>query len=299
MALSLFRFIAALGRTQVVASTLGTFTLLMAFILGGFIVAKNDLERWMLWGYYISPMMYGQNAIVMNEFLDKRWSAPNTDPKINASTIGKVLLKSRGFFTDEYWFWICIGALFGFSFLFNILFIAALTFLNPLGDAKAVIAGDESEGKRRKSFSEEMTAKSSSEIACASDHAPKKGIVLPFQPLSLAFNHVNYFVDIPPEMKTHEVEEDHLQLLRDVSGAFRVLERQLLWTNSLVGLPELDGLSTEQRKRLTIVVGLVANLSIIFMDEPTSGFDARAAAIAMRTVRNTVDTGRTVVCTIH
>lgn len=69
--------------------------------------------------------------------------------------------------------------------------------------------------------------------------------------------------------------------------------------HSLVGLPGVDGLSTEQRKRLTIAVELVANPSIIFMDEPTSGLDARAAAIVMRTVRNTVDTGRTVVCTIH
>lgn len=69
--------------------------------------------------------------------------------------------------------------------------------------------------------------------------------------------------------------------------------------NSLVGLPGVDGLSTEQRKRLTIAVELVANPSIIFMDEPTSGLDARAAAIVMRAVRNTVDTGRTVVCTIH
>lgn len=69
--------------------------------------------------------------------------------------------------------------------------------------------------------------------------------------------------------------------------------------DALVGLPGLDGLSTEQRKRLTIAVELVANPSIIFMDEPTSGLDARAAAIVMRTVRNTVDTGRTVVCTIH
>ena len=68
---------------------------------------------------------------------------------------------------------------------------------------------------------------------------------------------------------------------------------------SLVGLPGVNGLSTEQRKRLTIAVELVANPSIIFMDEPTSGLDARAAAIVMRTVRNTVDTGRTVVCTIH
>lgn len=69
--------------------------------------------------------------------------------------------------------------------------------------------------------------------------------------------------------------------------------------DSLVGLPGLTGLSTEQRKRLTIAVELVANPSVIFMDEPTSGLDARAAAIVMRTVRNTVDTGRTVVCTIH
>ena len=67
----------------------------------------------------------------------------------------------------------------------------------------------------------------------------------------------------------------------------------------LVGLPGNTGLSTEQRKRLTIAVELVANPSIIFMDEPTSGLDARAAAIVMRTVRNTVNTGRTVVCTIH
>lgn len=41
MALSLFRFIAAAGRTQVVANTLGTFTLLLVFVLGGFIVAKG------------------------------------------------------------------------------------------------------------------------------------------------------------------------------------------------------------------------------------------------------------------
>ncbi|CAJ1922092.1 unnamed protein product [Sphenostylis stenocarpa] len=68
---------------------------------------------------------------------------------------------------------------------------------------------------------------------------------------------------------------------------------------ALVGFPGVNGLSIEQRKRLTIAVELVANPSIIFMDEPTSGLDARAAAIVMRTVRNTVDTGRTVVCTIH
>ena len=67
----------------------------------------------------------------------------------------------------------------------------------------------------------------------------------------------------------------------------------------LVGMPGVSGLSTEQRKRLTIAVELVANPSIIFMDEPTTGLDARSAAIVMRAVKNVADTGRTIVCTIH
>jgi ABC-type multidrug transport system ATPase subunit len=69
--------------------------------------------------------------------------------------------------------------------------------------------------------------------------------------------------------------------------------------DALVGMPGINGLSTEQRKRLTIAVELVSNPSVIFMDEPTSGLDARAAAIVMRAVKNVANTGRTVVCTIH
>ncbi|GMN39377.1 hypothetical protein TIFTF001_008607 [Ficus carica] len=399
MALSYFRLIAALGRTMVLANMLGTFAMLIVFVLGGFVISKNDLEKWMLWGYYASPMMYAQNAIFMNEFLDKRWNVPNLVHGLN-NTVGKVLLQSRGYYTDEHWYWICIGALFGFSLLFNILFIIALTFLNPIRDSKAVIADEESEqAKKNPSSSQQnfegidMSVRDSSKTVKSTENAPR-GMVFPFQPLSLAFNHVNYYVDMPSEMKRHGIEEDRLQLLRDVSGSFRpgiltalvgvtgagkttlmdvlagrktggyiegsisisgypknqatftrisgyceqndvhsphvTVYESLLYSawlrlssdvktktrkmfveevmelvelnpirGALVGLPGVDGLSTEQRKRLTIAVELVANPSIIFMDEPTSGLDARAAAIVMRTVRNTVDTGRTIVCTIH
>ncbi|XP_020579208.1 ABC transporter G family member 42-like isoform X1 [Phalaenopsis equestris] len=85
---------------------------------------------------------------------------------------------------------------------------------------------------------------------------------------------------------------------RFVDVVMDLVELKIL-KDALVGVPGVSGLSTEQRKRLTIAVELVANPSIIFMDEPTTGLDARAAAIVMRTVRNTVNTGRTVVCTIH
>nr|XP_029118044.1 pleiotropic drug resistance protein 3 [Elaeis guineensis] len=83
-----------------------------------------------------------------------------------------------------------------------------------------------------------------------------------------------------------------------VSEVLEVIELDGI-KDALVGIPGVSGLSTEQRKRLTIAVELVSNPSIIFMDEPTSGLDARAAAIVMRAVKNIAETGRTVVCTIH
>lgn len=67
----------------------------------------------------------------------------------------------------------------------------------------------------------------------------------------------------------------------------------------VVGDPGGEGLSIEQRKRLSIGVELVGNPSVLFMDEPTSGLDARAAAVVMRAVRNVANSNRTVTVTIH
>ena len=52
-------------------------------------------------------------------------------------------------------------------------------------------------------------------------------------------------------------------------------------SDALVGFLGVTRLPTEQRKRLTIPVELVANPSIIFMDEPTTGMDARETTIVM------------------
>lgn len=33
----------------------------------------ESVKKWWLWGYYISPMMYGDNAIIVNEFRGHSW----------------------------------------------------------------------------------------------------------------------------------------------------------------------------------------------------------------------------------
>ncbi|KAJ1410992.1 P-loop containing nucleoside triphosphate hydrolase [Sesbania bispinosa] len=414
MASGLFRFMGAVGRNIIVANTVGSFALLAVLVMGGFILSRVDVKKWWLWGYWVSPMMYGQNAIAVNEFLGKSWSHI---PPGSTEPLGVQVLKARGIFPEAYWYWIGVGASIGYMLLFNFLFPLALHYLDPFGKPQALISeealaernasrnghiielspifdGSSAKGNESRRSLSSRTPSARVGSIVAADHTRKRGMILPFTPLSITFDEIRYAVDMPQEMKAQGILEDQLELLKGVNGAFRpgvltalmgisgagkttlmdvlsgrkttgyiqgqitisgypkkqetfarisgyceqtdihsphvTVYESLVYSawlrlppevdsatrkmfieevmelveltplrEALVGLPGVNGLSTEQRKRLTIAVELVANPSIIFMDEPTSGLDARAAAIVMRTVRNTVDTGRTVVCTIH
>ncbi|KAJ4821925.1 hypothetical protein Tsubulata_041743 [Turnera subulata] len=206
----------------------------------------SKMPVWWEWAYWASPMTYTYNALTVNEFTSPRWM----DKLTELQNWGQQCLK-------------------------------VMTFTKtPLQSHKQYFLRKKQTEKRGKA---PKSRNNESSMEAVTGVAPKRGMVLPFNPLAMSFDCVNYYVDMPSLFVDQVMELVELDNLKD----------------ALVGLPGVTGLSTEQRKRLTIAVELVANPSIIFMDEPTSGLDARAAAIVMRTVRNTVDTGRTVVCTIH
>ncbi|KAG4972604.1 hypothetical protein JHK85_039025 [Glycine max] len=397
MASALFRTISAIGRNMIIANTFGSFAIVQynysidVTNVSSFHIFRNlheDVKKWWIWGYWISPIMYEQNAMMVNEFLGGR-VLPNSTESLEVEA-----LESRGFFTHASWYWIGAGALLGFVVLLNITFTLALTYLNPLEKPRAVIF-NESHGNRHKDrtlddigLSLRFTGNAPRTERMSSRSASKeKRNVLPFESNSLTFDGITNSIDMPQEMKNQGVIEDRLVLLKGASGAFRPgvltalmgvsgagkttlmdvlagrktggytegsitisgypknqetyarisgyceqndihsphvtiyesllysaclrLSREMfieevmelvelnLLREALVGLPGVSGLSTEQHKRLTIAVELMANPSIIFMGEPTCGLDARGAAIVTRTVRNIVDTGRTILCTIH
>ncbi|CAN0877648.1 Pleiotropic drug resistance protein 1 [Linum grandiflorum] len=335
MASGLFRLTGALGRNMIIANTVGSFVIISLLVLGGFIISRVNVMKWWIWGYWISPLMYLQNALTVNEFLGHSWSRV---PLNSTESLGVQVLKSRGLLPHAYMYWAGVGSLVSYMLLFNLLYIVALKYLHPFGKPQAIVPKEDSEERSNShgatSTVELLTSGGNARVGNFNDGRNKedkgrRGMVLPFLPLSITFDEIKYSVDMPQEMKAQGIPEDRLELLKGVTGAFRpgVLTALMgvsgagkttlmdvlagrktggyiegtikISGDALVGLPGVNGLSTEQRKRLTIAVELVANPSIIFMDEPTSGLDARAAAIVMRTVRNTVDTGRTVVCTIH
>ncbi|CAM6086642.1 unnamed protein product [Calypogeia fissa] len=461
MGSGLFRLLAGLCRTYVIASSVGGAAIIVLFNLGGYVIPRTRIRKWWIWGYWALPLSYIQNAVVDNEFLDHRWRKPIPGEK---ETLGHHFIKGMGLFPYGYWYWMVCGILIAYIIIFNVCFALSITFMGApqktraqlseaqLAEKAAIRTGEgieqftktstslprsvssalskmssarlaqslslgrsnRKEGTGRlRSGAGESSARQMSELSAESAATssrspqrgtsssengtrsePNRGMILPFQPVAMCFKDVNYFVDVPAARKKDGVVEDRLQLLTGITGAFRPgvltalvgvtgagkstlmdvlavrktkgyvegdiringfpqvqetyariagyceqndihspaitvyeslifsawlrLDREIddnmkrefvqevmdlvelvPMKGAIVGSPGQSGLSTEQRKRLTIAVELVANPSIIFMDEPTSGLDARAAATVMRAVRNTVDTGRTVVCTIH
>ncbi|KAK9025002.1 hypothetical protein V6N11_064903 [Hibiscus sabdariffa] len=389
--ISMFRCIASLCQTIVASTTVTSFAIIFVLLFGGFIIPSSSLPSWLEWGFWLSPVTYGEIGLSLNEFLAPRWQKVMS----GNTSIGQQTLESRGLNFDGYFYWISIAALFGFILLFNAVFTFALTFLNPPGKSRTMISFERYAQLQREDDKDTLqelkgTVKDSGNIA-----GPiTRQMVLPFEPLTVTFQDVQYYLDTPQEMRERGYKNKKLQLLSDITGAFRpgiltalmgvsgagkttlmdvlsgrktsgiiegdiriggypkvqdtfarvssyceqtdihspliTVEESIVYSawlrlpsqidlktkdefvnivietieldgvrDCLVGIPGVNGLSTEQRKRLTIAVELVANPSILFMDEPTSGLDARAAAIVMRVVKNVAETGRTVVCTIH
>jgi ABC-type multidrug transport system ATPase subunit len=69
--------------------------------------------------------------------------------------------------------------------------------------------------------------------------------------------------------------------------------------NRVIGVNAADGISADQRKRVTIGVEMAADPAILFLDEPTSGLDSFGAERVMTAVRKIAQRGTSVVCTIH
>ena len=61
----------------------------------------------------------------------------------------------------------------------------------------------------------------------------------------------------------------------------------------------MQTLSGGQRRRLDLGLALVGDPELIFLDEPTTGFDPAARRAAWDTIRSLRDLGKTILLTTH
>jgi hypothetical protein len=96
------------------------------------------MPNWLKWGFWISPLSYAEIGLTGNEFLAPRWLRIT----VTDVTLGRKILMDRGLDFSSYFYWISIGALFGFVFLFNVGFAIGLTIKKPIGTSRAIISRD-------------------------------------------------------------------------------------------------------------------------------------------------------------
>ncbi|XP_043687306.1 pleiotropic drug resistance protein 3-like [Telopea speciosissima] len=218
MGTSMFRFIASVSRTPIASMTAGSLSLIFLFLFGGFIIPYPYMPIWIKWGFWVCPLTYGEIGITLNEFLAPRWQTMSTN-----TTLGQQVLQSHGLDFRSYFYWISLAALFGFTILFNVGYVLALTFLKPPGMSRAIISYEklaQIQGKEdchNGSVEEESTNGHPENVA-----EPKRGrMVLPFEPLTMTFQNLHYYIDTPTAMRERGFKQKNLQLLHDITGAFR------------------------------------------------------------------------------
>jgi ABC-2 type transport system ATP-binding protein len=101
---------------------------------------------------------------------------------------------------------------------------------------------------------------------------------------------------VPPMLSVTELVELYRGYYPAPRPAAEIIE--------LVGLTEKAGervqkLSGGQQRRLDVALGLVGDPELIFLDEPTTGFDPSARRAAWEVVRNMRTLGKTIVLTTH
>ncbi|KAK1378317.1 hypothetical protein POM88_025061 [Heracleum sosnowskyi] len=126
-----------------------------------------------------------------------------------------MLLKARSLFPETYWYWIGVGALLGYTVLFNILYTLFLTYLNPLGNRQVVICDKEAEVGSSRMQGECDVIELREYLQHSHSFSGKiikdqRRMVLPFQPLSMSFRDISYYVDTHVELKQQGVTEDRL-----------------------------------------------------------------------------------------
>ncbi|XP_017629873.2 pleiotropic drug resistance protein 3-like isoform X2 [Gossypium arboreum] len=210
MAISLFRFIASVIRDPPFAANFGLFTIMVIFLFSGFIIPQPLLPSWLKWGFWLSPLAYSEIGIAVNEFLAPRWQQVSS----SNATLGQQVLEKRGLNFSGYYYWISVAALIGFWIIFNIGFTFALSLLKPPGSSRAIISHERFSYLKAK---EDLNW----HAKILQSRLFTTGMVLPFKPISISFEDVQYFVDTPKKLREQVCPQKRLQLLQDITGAFR------------------------------------------------------------------------------
>ncbi|KAK6937217.1 Plant PDR ABC transporter associated, partial [Dillenia turbinata] len=153
-----------------------------------------SFPSWLKWGFWISPLSYAEIGASLNEFLAPRWQ------KVSSSnqTLGQQVLTKHGLYFSGYYFWVSMGALLGFWILLNLGFTIALSYSKAPGTTRATISHEKFTKLQER---EDSSNRSQHHLQISTTKGVLEtkdlGVILPFEPVTVTFHSIQYFVDTP------------------------------------------------------------------------------------------------------
>eukprot|EP01034_Spumella_vulgaris_P047541 gene47541-biopygen37372 len=192
----LYRSIACVLPTPVIAQPFGGLAYILMVLFCGFIIPKISIPAGWEWFYWINPFAHALRAMMVNEF-----TSPDYDHLVCADAscltmerLGNSVLQSRGYPIDQRWVWYSVAILIGMYFFLLILTISALTYLRVESVPPPPIVVDYSQQKEVKQKADSLITE------------------IPYDPVVFSFKDIVYTVTLP--------NGEELDLLKGVSGFF-------------------------------------------------------------------------------
>nr|XP_017250971.1 PREDICTED: pleiotropic drug resistance protein 3-like [Daucus carota subsp. sativus] len=215
-----FRLIASIYPDQSLATFFGLFYLIASFLFCGFIVPRSSLPKWLEWGFWLSPLTYAELGISVNEFLAPRWQKVS----YSNATIGKQLLRNHGLNYSGSIYWNSVIALVAFGIFLISGFTCILSFSKAPRRSRSAVQHKNISGIRLKTKGDKVPEEDRGSVTDsikAPEGEKQMVMALPFKPMAVTFENVQYYVDTPKKMRAKGFAEKKLQLLQDITGSFR------------------------------------------------------------------------------
>ncbi|KXZ50445.1 hypothetical protein GPECTOR_16g619 [Gonium pectorale] len=168
---SVFRFLACVCPTMVIANAASGVSIVLLILTSGFAILHYSIPPWAIWAYWISPYGYALRCLVVNEMVSPKWQNVPAPPGMPPGlSLGDAALQSFDFYTERKWIWIGVGFMQGFFLLFTLGAIISLHVQQP--EVPAAQLPDPEELKRARERAQERRAKVAA-AAAAKHSAPQ------------------------------------------------------------------------------------------------------------------------------
>ena len=126
---TLFRLAAFFLTSPVACSAATSIFLSVGVIFNGFVLVSYQIPDYLIWILWLNPVAWAVRALSISELTSPAWSAPAVaDPSVSE---GVYVLQTYGFYTEKYWIWLGVAALWGFTLVYSALSCWALAYARP------------------------------------------------------------------------------------------------------------------------------------------------------------------------